>query len=127
VLDAKLCDRLPASSHGAVVQAQRRTFGTINPGSIPPTDRAFAEQAAASASESAFHLAMGIGSVLLVITGIGGLALKTKRRSPVHSGDCGGGQLAGQPRAVLTGLTTQVPAPANVTTPPSPRTPDGAR
>ena len=70
---------------------------------------------------------MGIGSVLLVITGIGGLALKTKRRSPVHSGDCGGGQLAGQPRAVLTGLTTQVPAPANVTTPPSPRTPDGAR
>ena len=127
VLDAKLGDRLPASSRGAVVQAQRRTFGTINPSSIPPTDRTFAEQAAASASESAFHLAMGIGSVLLVITGIGGLALKTKRRSPVHSGDCGGGQLAGQPRAVLTGLTTQVPAPANVTTPPSPRTPDGAR
>jgi EmrB/QacA subfamily drug resistance transporter len=127
VLDAKLGDRLPASSHAAVVQAQRRTFGTINPSSIPPTDRAFAEQAAASASESAFHLAMGIGSVLLVLTGIGGLALRTQRRSPVHSGDCGGGQLAGQPRAVLTGLTTQVPAPANVTTPPTPRTPDGAR
>ncbi len=127
VLDAKLGDRLPASSHAAVVQAERRTFGTINPSSIPPADRAFAEQAAASASESAFHLAMGIGSVLLVITGIGGLALRTKRRSPVHSGECGGGQLAGQPRAVLTGQTTRVPLPATVTTPPGPRTPDGAR
>ena len=70
---------------------------------------------------------MGIGSVLLVITGIGGLALRTKRRSPVQSGDCGGGQLAGQPRAVVTGLSTHVPLPASVTRPPVPRTPDGAR
>ena len=127
VLDAKLGDRLPASSHAAVVQAQRRTFGTIKRPAIPPADRAFAEQAAASASESAFHLAMGIGSALLVITGIGGLALRTSRRSPVRSADCGGGQLAGQPRAVVTGVTTQVPLSAKVTTPPGPRTPDGAR
>jgi EmrB/QacA subfamily drug resistance transporter len=126
-LDAKLGDRLPAASHAAVVQAQRRTFGTINRRSIPPADRAFAEQAAASASEEAFHLAMGIGSALLVITGIGGLALRTERRTPVQSGDCGGGQLAGQPRAVLTGLTAQLPRPANVTKPPGPRTPDGGR
>jgi Major Facilitator Superfamily len=114
-LDSKLGDRLPASSHAAVVQAQRRTFGTINRSAIPPADRAFAEAAAASASEGAFHLAMGIGSVLLLITGIGGLALRTQRRSPVQSGDCGGGQLAGQPRAVLTGLTKHVPLPASVT------------
>jgi EmrB/QacA subfamily drug resistance transporter len=127
VLDAQLGNRLPASSHAAVVQAQRKTFGTINRRAIPPADRAFAEQAAASASESAFHLAMGIGSGLLVIAGIGGLALRTKRRSPVHSGDCGGGQLAGQPRAVLTGLTTQFPAPANVSSPPIPRIADDAR
>src|ERR1700722_20695757 len=71
-LEAKLGHRLPASSHAAVVQAQRRTFGTINRAAIPPADRAFAESAAASASESAFHLAMGIGSVLLVITRLGG-------------------------------------------------------
>jgi EmrB/QacA subfamily drug resistance transporter len=127
VLDSKLGDRLPPSSHTAVVQAQRRTFGTINRSTIPPADRPFAEQAAANASESAFHLAMGIGSVLLVVTGIGGLALRTKRRSPVQSSECGGGQLAGQPRAVLTGLSTQVPRPANVTTPSGPRTRDGAR
>jgi EmrB/QacA subfamily drug resistance transporter len=127
VLDAQLGNRLPASSHAAVVQAQRKTFGTINRSAIPPADRAFAEQAAASASESAFHLAMGIGSGLLVIAGIGGLALRTKRRSPVRSADCGGGQLAGQPRAVLAGLTTQFPAPANVSAPPIPRIADDAR
>jgi EmrB/QacA subfamily drug resistance transporter len=127
VLDAKLGNRLPASSHAAVVQAQRKTFGTISRSAIPPADRAFAEQASASASESAFHLAMGIGSGLLVIAGIGGLALRTKRRSPIQSGDCGGGQLAGQPRAVLTGLTTQFPAPANVSSPPIPRIADDAR
>ena len=131
VLDSQLGNRLPASSHAAVVQAERRTFSTINRDAVPPTDRAFAERAAANASESAFHLAMGIGSVLLVITGIGGLALRTKRRSPIKSGDCGGGQLAGQPRAVLTGLSTHVPLPADVTSaatrPRGPRTPDGAR
>jgi EmrB/QacA subfamily drug resistance transporter len=126
-LEAKLGHRLPASSHAAVVQAQRRTFGTINRAAIPPADRAFAESAAATASESAFHLAMGIGSVLLVITGIGGLALRTTRRSPVQSGECGGGQLTGQPRAVVTGLSTHVPLPASVTRPRGPRTPDGAR
>jgi EmrB/QacA subfamily drug resistance transporter len=127
VLDAQLGNRLPASSHAAVAQAQRKTFGTINPSTIPPADRAFAEQAAATASESAFHLAMGIGSGLLVIAGIGGLALRTKRRSAIQSGECGGGQLAGQPRAVLTGLTTQFPAPANVSSPPIPRIADDAQ
>jgi EmrB/QacA subfamily drug resistance transporter len=127
VLDAELGNRLPASSQAAVAQAQRKTFGTINPSTIPPADRAFAEQAAATASESAFHLAMGIGSGLLVIAGIGGLALRTKRRSPIQSGECGGGQLAGQPRAVLTGLTTQFPAPANVSSPPIARIADDAQ
>ena len=127
LLDSELGHRLPASSHAAVVQAQRRTFGTIRRGALPPADRAFAERAAATASEDAFHLAMGIGSALLLITGIGGLALRTQRRSLIQSGECGGGQLAGQPRAVATGLTTHGLVPANVTTPPGPRTPDGAR
>ena len=126
-LEAKLGNRLPPSAHAAVVQAQRRTFGTISRGAIPPADRTFAEQAAASASESAFHLAMGIGSVLLVITGIGGLALRTKRRTPVQSSECGGGQLAGQPRAIVTSLSAHVSLPASVTRPRGPRTPGGAR
>jgi EmrB/QacA subfamily drug resistance transporter len=103
-LDAKLGNRLPPSANQAVVMAKRQTFGTIDTSTLPPSDRAFAKQASASASESAFHLAMGIGSVLLVIAGIGGLALKTQRRTDVHCTECLAGQLAGQPKAVLEGL-----------------------
>ena len=128
VLDAQLGNRLPASAHPAVVQAQRRTFGTIEPRALPPSDRAFAQRASASASEDAFHLAMGIGSGLLVVAGIGGLALRTKRRSPVRSADCGGGQLAGQPRAVLEGRAGRERAPVGaVSGPPGPRTPGDGR
>jgi len=103
-LDANLGNRLPPSANHAVVMAKRQTFGTIDTKSLPPSDRAFAKQASASASESAFHLAMGIGSVLLVIAGIGGLALESKRRTPVECAECSAGQFAGQPRAVLDGL-----------------------
>jgi hypothetical protein len=130
-LDANLGNRLPASANHAVVMAKRQTFGTIQPSALPPNDRAFAEQAAASASESAFHLAMGIGAVLLVIAGIGGLAIRTKRRSDVHSADCGAGQFAGQPKAVLEGLEAHeaqgAPTAVAVSGPAAPSTPDGAR
>jgi EmrB/QacA subfamily drug resistance transporter len=105
-LDANLGNRLPASANQAVVMAKRQTFGTIQSSALPPSDRAFAEHAAASASASAFHLAMGIGSALLVIAGIGGLALKPKRRTDVRCAECGAGQFAGQPKAVLEGLET---------------------
>ena len=42
---------------------------------------------------------MGIGAGLLVLAGLGGLALRTERRSPVHALGCAGGQLAGAPEA----------------------------
>jgi MFS family permease len=126
-LDAKLGNRLPPSAHHAVVQAQRRTFGTIERSALPPSERAFAEHAAASASESAFHLAMGIGAALLVIAGIGGLALESKRRHPVPCSECTAGQFAGQPKAVLEGLeaheAAHEPAPVVAVSGPSgPRT-----
>jgi EmrB/QacA subfamily drug resistance transporter len=135
-LDAKLGNRLPPSSNHAVEQAKRKTFGTIQPSAVPPSDRAFAEQAAASASESAFHLAMGIGSALLVIAGIGGFALQSKRRSPVHSADCTFGQVAGQPKAVLDCLEAGIETRPQAHSPPpveavtasrGPSTPDGDR
>ena len=104
LLTQRLGDRLPASSHGAVVAAQRRTFGSIDARALPPADRAFARRAAAGASEDAFHLAMGIGSGLLVIAAVGGgVGLRTARRGPVAAGDCGGGQLAGAPAIVGDG------------------------
>jgi hypothetical protein len=99
-LDAKLGDRLPASAHAAVTAAKRRTFGTIDAAALPPADRAFARRAAASASEDAFHVAVGIAGGLLVIAGIGGLGLRTQRRCQVAAGECAGGLLSGAPRLV---------------------------
>jgi hypothetical protein len=99
LLDQRLGNRLPASSQAAVREAKRRTFGTIDANALPPGDRAFAANASATASRDSFHLAVGIGGVLLTIAGIGGLALRTSRRTVVACADCAGGQLAGAPRA----------------------------
>lgn len=106
LLDGRLAHRLPASARPAVVAAKRRTFGTIDARALPPGDRAFARQAAAGASEDSFHLAVGIGAGLLVVAGVGGLALRTQRRSPVRSGDCAGGNLAGAPRVLAASTSS---------------------
>jgi hypothetical protein len=82
-----------------VQTAKRRTFGVIAPAAIPPGERTFAAHAAAAASRDAFHVAVGIGAALLVLTGLGGVALEGRRRSPVTAGDCAGGSLSGAPRA----------------------------
>jgi hypothetical protein len=102
LLDARLGDRLPSTPQvrAAVLAAKRRTFGTIDVRALPPGDRAFAHRAAAGASEDAFHLAVGIGGGLLVLAGLGGLALRSQRRSPVAAGGCSGGQISGAPRAL---------------------------
>jgi EmrB/QacA subfamily drug resistance transporter len=100
LLNQRLGHRLPASSQPAVRQAKRRTFGQIDPAAVPPADQAFAQHAAAGASEDAFHLAVGIAGGLLVVAGIGGgLGLRTKRATVVHAADCAGGQMAGAPLA----------------------------
>lgn len=99
LLDQRLGDRLPASSHAAVQEAKRRTFGVIQPSAIPGSERAFAATAAATSSRDAFHLAVDIGGGLLVLAGLGGLALRTERRTDVAARGCAGGQLAGAPRA----------------------------
>ena len=107
LVQSNLGHRLPASSRSAVVAAERRTFGTIQTRAVPPADRAFARRVTAHASEDAFHLAMGIGSGLLVVAAIGGgIGLRPRRRgspadpgarSPLRAGDCAGGQLVGAP------------------------------
>jgi EmrB/QacA subfamily drug resistance transporter len=97
-LDQRLGHRLPGSSRAAVLAAKRRTFGTIRASAVPAADRAVARQAAARASEDAFHVAVGIGAGLLVIAGIGGLGLRARHETPVAAGDCAGGQLTGAPR-----------------------------
>ena len=68
-------------------------------------------RAVAGASRDAFHLAVGIGGGLLVIAGIGGLALRPQRRTTVAAEECAGGQLAGQPRLVVEDLAADGRAP----------------
>ena len=67
---------------------------------MPSAKRAVVRQATATAGEDAFHVAMGIATGMLVLAGLGGLALHGRRRTTVAAGDCAGGQLAGQPLSV---------------------------
>ncbi|MGA9858363.1 MAG: DHA2 family efflux MFS transporter permease subunit [Solirubrobacteraceae bacterium] len=99
LLTQRLGHRLPASSQAALREAKRRTFGKLDAAAVPPADRNFAQRATATAAEDAFHVAVGIAGGLLVIAGIGGLAIRPKPRTPVHAEDCAGGQMAGAPLA----------------------------
>jgi EmrB/QacA subfamily drug resistance transporter len=99
LLQQGLGNRLPPSSHAAVTEAKRRTFGVIKANAVPPSQRAFAANVAASSSEDAFHLAVEIGAGLLLVAGFGGFALRTERQTEVEAQDCAGGQLTGAPRA----------------------------
>ena len=101
LLDQRLGHRLPAASAAAVTAARHHTFGTVDARAIPPAQRAFVARAAATASRDAFHLAVEIGGGLLLIAGLGGLGLQTRRRRTVVAGDCAGGQLAGAPEAAV--------------------------
>ena len=111
LLDQRLGQRLPASSAAAVREAKRRTFGTIQASAVPAGDRTLAAQAAATASRDAFHLAVEIGGGLLLIAGLGGLALRTERRSPITAQECPGGQWAGAPRAAADCQAPTDPVP----------------
>ena len=110
LLDTRLAGRLPASAAPALREARRSTFGRIDPAAVPPSERTLAVRASATASRDAFHLAVGIAGVLLVITAAGGLALRTPRRGEVAAADCPAGQLCGQPAAVAA---DGPPAPAD--------------
>jgi hypothetical protein len=111
-LNHRLGHRLPASSQAAVRDAARHTFGTIDAAAVPSAQRAFVRHATAAAGEHAFHIAMGFGSVLLLMAGVGGLALHGRPRSTVAAGDGAGGQLAGQPLPAAVDHIPQLPAAA---------------
>jgi MFS family permease len=114
-LDHRLGHRLPPSSQAALRDAARRTFGTIDASAVPSARRAFVRRETAKAGEDAFHVTMGIGSLLLVVAGLGGLALRSKPRTEVAAGDCAGGQLAGQPRLVVAELPVSEEEPLPTT------------
>jgi EmrB/QacA subfamily drug resistance transporter len=99
LLDQRLGGRLPAYSQPAVLEAKRRTFGIVRPSAVPPAQRKFVARAASSAAEDSFHLAMGIGSGLLVLAGFGGFALQGRRETEVAAEGCPAGQIVGAPLA----------------------------
>jgi EmrB/QacA subfamily drug resistance transporter len=111
-LNHRLGHRLPASSQAAVRDAARHTFGTIDDAAVPSAKRAFVRHATAIAGEDAFHVAMGVATGLLLMAGVGGLALHGRPRSTVAAGDCAGGQLAGQPLSAAVDHTPRFPATA---------------
>jgi len=108
-LHHRLEHHLPASSQPAMREAARHTFGTLATAAVPSSQRAFVHQATAHAGEAAFHVAMGVASGMLVLAGLGGLAIRGKARTVVAAGDCAGGQLAGQPLSVADRMP-QLPA-----------------
>ena len=112
LLDQRLGHRLPPGSAAAVREARHRTFGRIDAHAIPPAQRSFTARVAAQSSRDAFHLAVGIGGGLLLIAGLGGLAIEPRRRRPVTAADCAGGQLTGSPRAVTDCGTESAMAPS---------------
>ena len=109
-LVANVDHRLPASAERAVHAASRHTFAPVNSSAVPPGQRAFVRQASQSASEDAFHLAMGIASGLLVVAAAGGLALRTERRTVVSASECPAGQMCGAPRALADEDAVRSPA-----------------
>jgi hypothetical protein len=106
-LHHRLGHRLTGSSQAAMREAARHTFGTLDQAAVPAAQRTFVRHATATAGEDAFHIAVGIASLLLTLAGVGGAAIRGKPRTVVAAGDCAGGQLAGQPRLVVADL----PAP----------------
>ncbi|HET8978547.1 MAG TPA: MFS transporter [Solirubrobacteraceae bacterium] len=99
-LGSDLAPRLPARAQPAVRAAARRTFGALDAAALPAADRGLAARTVATASQDAFHLAMGIAAGLLVVAGAGGLGLRTERRPEVAAGECPAGQLCGVPGPV---------------------------
>ena len=112
-LNHRVGHRLPASSQAALRDAARHTFGTIDQAAVPSAERAFVRHASAIAGEDAFHVAMGVATGMLLLAGLGGLALHGKPRTAVAAGDCAGGQLAGQPLPVATEPTPELSAHAS--------------
>ena len=98
-LDARLPPALPVTASRAVEQAKRQTFAQVDAARIPPAQRAEVLAASDAASESSFHLAVGLGAALLLLSGLGGLLLRNPRCGPdtVSAEDCPGGQLVGAP------------------------------
>ena len=114
-LDSRLDVRaLSPGGQAAVRQARNETLAKIAPPGLPPAERAAISRATEEASESAFHLGIGIAAVLVAGGGVLGLVGIVNPRRYVCAADCAGGQLAGAPREAAR-RRMPVPATAQAT------------
>jgi MFS family permease len=108
VVDERLGDRpLSAAAQAAVAEAKDRSLTTAPAARVPPAERATVRAALEDGSESAFHLGLGIGALLVLSGGVVSLVgIRNPTRS-VPCEDCPGGALVGAPEDLA-----RVPEPA---------------
>jgi len=114
-LDHSLAGRpLSPAARSAVAAARRQTLARVD----AATAGADVADAVQAASVHAFHVGVGISTVLVAFGGLLGLAGIRNPRRVVVCADCAGGQLAGQPIDAAAGqervLSPQPSAPAPV-------------
>jgi EmrB/QacA subfamily drug resistance transporter len=100
-LDSELASRPPLSpaAQVAVDRARKLRLTDSAPGT-PPAERATVETALADASESGFHVAVGLAGALAIVGGLVSLAGIRDPRREVPAASCPGGALVGASREV---------------------------
>jgi len=82
----------------AVEQAKRQPLAVVEVQGVPEDVAASVRESAEDASVTAFHMGLGVATVLVALGGILGLVGITNPGRRVSAADCPGGQLAGHPR-----------------------------
>jgi hypothetical protein len=103
--------RLSADARGAVAEAKQRSLATTPADRLSGAERAEVRDALAASSTSAFHVAVGIGGLLMIAGGLVSLVGIENPRRDVRSAECPGGALVGAPEDVGR---HGVPAPERV-------------
>jgi EmrB/QacA subfamily drug resistance transporter len=92
--DVGAAANLPAVNR-AIEKAEEQPLAKLSVKSAPPAVRARLARASEDASIDAFHMAIGIATVLVALGGLLGLAGIVNPRRKVLACDCPGGQLVG--------------------------------
>jgi hypothetical protein len=82
----------------AVAEAKKQPLAVVEVSGVPDDIAATVRESAQDASVTAFHMGLGIATILVALGGVLGLIGITNARRHVSAADCPGGQLVGHPR-----------------------------